>query len=156
MKVKTIDLVWAVVSMFIVGYSYLHGILLFGLVAIYGIMLVIFLFHILAIKRNIRKNVTVYGRVYDYVERKKGKGFSPIVKYTTEEGREVTATYSVQNKEKNYEIGSEELICYDPADPMFFYFAGHEDELFRDYVHFLFIGGVIAVILLIFAISQLG
>lgn len=156
MKVKTIDIVWAVVSMFIVGYSYLHDKLLFGLVAIYGIMLVIFLYHIFRLKKNIRSTVSVYGIVTDYVETLKGKGFLPIVKYTTEEGREVTATYSVQNKEKQYETGSEELICYDPADPMFFFFAGHEDELFRDYMHFLFIGGVIAAILLIFALSQLA
>lgn len=142
--------------MFIVGHSYLHGRLLFGLVAIYGIMLIIFLFHIFAMKRNIRKNIAAYGIVYDYVERNNGKRFLPVIKYTTEEGREVTATYSVQNKEKVYEIGSEELICYDPADPMFFYFAGKEDELFRDYVRFLIIGGVIAFLLLISAISQLG
>ncbi len=155
MKVKTIDLIWAVISMFIVGYSYLHGILLFGLVAIYAMMLVIFLCHIVSMKKSIRKNITVYGKVTDYYEKNKGRYVYPIVKYTTEEGREVTATYSIQSKEKKYEIGSEELICYDPRDPMFFYFAGQEDELTRDYTRFLYIGGVIAVILLIFALSKL-
>jgi hypothetical protein len=148
-------IVWAAVSMFIVGYSYLHDKLLFGLVAIYGIMLLIFLCHIFKMKKNIRNTVSVYGIVTGYTETLKGRGFLPIVKYTTEDGREVTATYSVQNKEKQYETGSEELICYDPADPMFFFFAGREDELFRDYVQFLFIGGVIAVFLLIFALAKL-
>ena len=155
MKVKIIDLIWAVISMFIVGYSYLHGILLFGLVAIYGIMLVIFLCHIVSMKKSIRKNITVYGKVTGYYEKNKGRHVYPIVKYTTTEGREVTAIYSVQDNEKKYETDSEELICYDPKDPMFFYFAGREDELTRDYTRFLYIGGVIAAILLIFALSQI-
>ena len=94
MKVKIIDLIWAVISMFIVGYSYLHGILLFGLVAIYGIMLVIFLCHIVSMKKSIRKNITVYGKVTGYYEKNKGRHVYPIVKYTTTEGREVTASLS--------------------------------------------------------------
>jgi hypothetical protein len=36
---------------------------------------------------------------------------------------------------------------------MFFCFAGREDELTRDYVRFLFIGGVIAAIVLILAFA---
>ena len=74
---------------------------------------------------------------------------------STEDGREVTSAYTVSDRKKRYEIGSEEVICYDPHDPMFFCFAGREDELTRDYLRFLLIGGVIAAIVLIFAMSTI-
>ena len=153
MNVKKIDLIWAAVSMVIVGYSYYNGRLLFGIVVIYLLMAAVFVSHIIRIRRSLRNNVTVYGTVSDYFIDKKGSHFYPILKYTTEEGREVTSAYTVSDKKKRYEIGSEEVICYDPQDPMFFCFAGREDELTRDYVRFLFIGGVIAAIVLILAFA---
>ena len=153
MKVKTLDIIWAAVSMAIVGYSFYNGWLLFGLVLIYLLMAVIFIVHIIKIRKSIKNNVTAYGTVTDYFKKKNGKRVYPIVRYTTEEGREITSTYSVQDTKERYAIGSEELICYDPRDPMFFYFAGQESELTRDYTRFLFIGGFIAAIVLMFAIS---
>ena len=117
--------------MFIVGFSFYHGWLLFGFVLIYVLMAAIFTGHIMKIKKSIRNTVTVYGTVKDYFEKDKGRHVYPILTYTTEEGRDVTSTYTVQDNKKRYDIGSEELICYDPQDPMFFYFAGREDGLRR-------------------------
>jgi hypothetical protein len=155
MNVKKIDLIWAAVSMFIVGFSFYHGWLLFGFVLIYVLMAAIFTGHIMKIKKSIRNTVTVYGTVKDYFEKDKGRHVYPILTYTTEEGRDVTSTYTVQDNKKRYDIGSEELICYDPQDPMFFYFAGREEELTRDYVRFLFIGGALAAIVLILALATM-
>lgn len=141
--------------MFIVGYSYRIGRLLFGLVLIYVLMAVIFCWHIISVRKSLKRNITVYGTVKDYFEKDKGKHVYPILSYTTEEGRVVTSAYTVQDTKKRYDIGSEELICYDPKDPMFFYFAGREDDLTRDYTRFLLIGGIIAALLFIFALSTL-
>ena len=103
MNVKKIDLIWAAVSMFIVGYSYYNGRLLFGIVIIYLLMAAVFVSHIIRIRRSLRNNVTVYGTVSDYFIDKKGSHFYPILKYTTEEGREVTSAYTVSDKKKRYE-----------------------------------------------------
>lgn len=70
------------------------------------------------------------------------------MKYTTESGREITSVYTVEDRQKRFEIGDEELICYDPEDPMFFYFSGRENELTKDYFLFILIGGMISAVLL--------
>ena len=137
--------------MFIIGFSYLHGHLLYGLVAVYALMALIFIGHIIAVKKELKNNIAVYGTITDYFIKDKGRHFYPVVKYTTEEGRDVTSTYSVQDNKKRYEIGSEEMVCYDPRDPMSFYFSGREDELTRDYQRFLIIGGIIALVLIVVA-----
>ena len=50
-----------------------------------------------------------------------------------------------------YELHSDVMICYDPEDPMFFYFPDRENDFFKQYKLSIIIGGVIAVILLIIA-----
>ncbi len=73
------------------------------------------------------------------------------MKYETETGREITSVYTVGERKQRYEIGDEEMICYDPDNPMFFYFANREDELTRDYFRFIIFGGIIAALLFIIA-----
>ena len=72
------------------------------------------------------------------------------MKYITETGREVTSVYTVEDRQKRYAIGDEELICYTPDDPMFFYFANRDYELSRDYFRFIVFGGVIAAAMLFY------
>lgn len=151
MKVEKIDILWAVVSMFIVGFSYRRGELLKGLILIYAIMLVIFIYHILKVRRRIAGSVAVYGTIVEYhTSRARKKGYYPVVKYITETGREVTSVYTVEDRQKRYEIGDEELICYTPDNPMFFYFANRDYELSRDYFRFIVFGGVIAAAMLFY------
>ena len=72
-----------------------------------------------------------------------------MVRYTTETGREVTSVYTVEDSKQRYEIGAEEMVCYDPDDPMFFYFSNRKEELYRDYVRFIVYGGAVSAILLL-------
>lgn len=151
MKVDITDIIWAAVSMGIICYSYLHGWLLYGLILIYVIMALLFFFHVAVIRGRLSRSVAVYGKVTDYYERDKGQHVYPIVAYTTEDDRDITSTYTVQDRKRRYELHSEVMICYDPDDPMFFYFPDRESDLTKQYMRSIYIGGVIAVILLIIA-----
>lgn len=153
MKVDITDVLWAAVSMFIVGYSFHKGVLLYGLVAIYVLMFLLFMYHISRVRKRTANSVAVYGMVTGYHQDPKGlKGVYPIVTFTTEEGRSVTSVYTIADKEERYRLHSEEMICYDPEDPMFFYFVNREDDLVKDYRRFILIGGVIASVLLLIAL----
>ena len=154
MKVDITDIIWAIVSLVIVYYSYRHGWLIYGFILIYVLMAVLFFLHIMRIRSINSKSCTVYGTVTDYYERDKGVHVFPIVSYTTEDGRDITSTYSVQDNKKRYELDSEVVICYDPDDPMFFYFPDREGDLTETYTNSIIIGGVIALILLIIAQSR--
>lgn len=137
--------------MFIVGYSYLHGLLIYGIILIYVLMAVLFFIHIARIRSRLSRGVSASATVKDYYERDKGKHVYPIVSYTTENGRNITSTYTVQDRKKRYEKGSEVTICYDPEEPMFFCFPDRRSDMTRDYSRFIIIGAVIAIILLITA-----
>ncbi|NLT08791.1 MAG: DUF3592 domain-containing protein [Ruminococcus sp.] len=158
MKVDKLDLAWSAISMVIVGYSYRHGALLKGLILIYILMAAVFLWHIYVIRRRMRGSIAVYGTITDYHGSKKNssrfKGWYPVVKYTTETGREITSVYTVEDSQQRYEIGSEELICYDPEDPMFFYFSSKKDDLYKDYYRLLVFGGAIAAMLLAYILIK--
>lgn len=151
MKVDITDIIWAVVSMFIICYSYSHGWLIYGLILIYVIMTLLFFMHIASIRARLSRSKAVYGKVIDYHERDKGAHVYPIVTYTTEEDRDITSTYTVEDNKMRYELHSDVMICYDPEDPMFFYFPDRESDFFRTYTRSIAIGGVISVILLIIA-----
>ena len=151
MKVDITDIIWAVLSMFIVGYSFLHGWLLYGFILIYVIMALLFFWHIAQIRSKLSRSKAVYGIVIDYYERDKGQHVYPIVSYTTEEDRDITSTYTIQDKKKRYELKSDVMICYDPENPMFFYFPDREGDLTKDYMRSIIIGGIAALILLIIA-----
>ena len=101
------------------------------------------------IRARLSRSVAVYGKVTDYHERDKGTHFYPIVTYTTEDDRDITSTYTVQDNKMRYELKSEIMVCYDPYDPMFFYFPEREGDMTRDYTMFIIIGGIIAIILFI-------
>ena len=151
MKVDITDILWAVVSMFIVAWSYSRGCLLYGIIHIYVIMAVLFFLHIAKIRARLERGVSAFATVTDYHVRDKEQHFYPIVSYTTEDGRDITSTYTVQDNKKRYETGSEVMICYDPEEPMFFYFPERESDMTRDYTRFIIIGGVVALILLLIA-----
>ncbi len=156
MKVEKIDLAWAVASMFIVGISFRKGMLIQGFLLIYVLMVVIFIYHILMTKKSLSGSIAVYGTVVDYHESNvpKKKGYYPVVRYETETGREITSVYTVEDRQMRYEIGDEPMICYDPDNPMFFYFSDREDELVRDYYRFIVFGGVIAATLLFYLLTK--
>lgn len=149
MKVSTIDIIWAVASMIILAVSFRMGHLIYGLLIIYAVMDVIFFGHIFKIRAYMEKSVAVYGTIKEYHKEKTGKGFCPVVQYTTEDGREITSIYTVVSRKQRYETGEEVTVCYDPENPMSFYFMGHEDELTATYYRFIITGGIISVILLI-------
>ncbi|MCR5730741.1 MAG: DUF3592 domain-containing protein [Ruminococcus sp.] len=153
MKVTKADLLWAAISMVIVGVSYKHGALPKGVLLIYFIMVCLFVWHIVSIKKRLKNGIAVYGTVVDYHENKikKKHGWFPVVKYTTETGREITSVYSVEEREQSFNIGDDVLVCYDPDDPMFFYFSNRQDDMFRDYYRFILFGGIIAVLLAVIA-----
>ena len=156
MKVEKIDLVWAVVSMFIVGISFRKQMLIQGLLLIYALMVVLFIYHIFMIKKRLSGSIAVYGTVMEYHKSNvpKKKGYYPVVKYETETGREITSVYTVEDRQMRYEIGDEPMICYDPDNPMFFYFSDREDDLVKDYYRFIVFGGVIAVTLLFILMAR--
>ncbi len=156
MKVEKIDLAWAVISMFIVGISFRKGMLIQGFLLIYALMVVIFIYHIHKTKKSLSGSIAVYGTVVDYHESNvpKKKGYYPVVRFETETGREITSVYTVEDKQMRYEIGDEPMICYDPDNPMFFYFSDREDELVRDYYRFIVFGGVIAAMLLFYLLTK--
>ncbi|MBO5104246.1 MAG: DUF3592 domain-containing protein [Ruminococcus sp.] len=149
MKVSTIDIIWAVVSMIVLAVFFRIGHLVYGLLIIYGMMFVIFFIHILKIRKSTADSIAIYGEITGYNKEKTGKGYCPIVKYTTEDGREITSIYTVVSRKQQFEIGTELMICYDPENPMSFYFMGRENELTATYYRFITIGGIISVILLV-------
>lgn len=149
MKVEKIDYIWAAVSMIIVGVSFRKGELINGLLIIYVLMALLFAYHIYTVRRRLSSSVAAVCTITDYYVSPTKKGFCPIVKYETENGREITSVYTVRSSKKLYEIGEEATICYSPEDPMFFYFLGKEHELTKDYSMFILVGGVIAATLFI-------
>lgn len=149
MKVEKIDYIWAAVSMVIVGVSFRKGELINGLLIIYLLMALLFAYHIYTVRRRLNSSVAAVCTITDYYVSPTRKDFCPIVKYETENGREVTSVYTVSSRKKIYEIGEEATICYSPEDPMFFYFLGKEHELTKDYSMFILVGGVIAATLFI-------
>jgi len=149
MKVTFIDLVWSVLSMITLAVSYFKGHLFYGLDIIYLMMSAVFVLQIVQTKKSVKNSIAVYGTVTGYSELKKRTGYSPILRYETEDGREITSVYSYVDKEMKYETGSEEMICYDPGNPSFFYFADRESDLTETYYRMIFIGGIIAVIFFI-------
>lgn len=149
MKTSTIDIIWAVVSMIVLAVSFKMGHLIYGLLIIYAMMTVIFFIHIFKIRAYMDKSIAAYGTIKEYNKEKTGKGFCPVVQYTTEDGREVTSIYTVVEKNQRYEPGEEVTVCYDPENPMSFYFMGREEEMTSTYYRFIITGGIISVILLI-------
>lgn len=155
MKVEKIDYVWSVISVIIVGWSYRHRDLNGGLLVVYGMMLLLFLYHIFMIRRRMSGSVAVYGTIKDYHKNPARKnGWHPIVSYETEGGTSITSAYSVEWHEQYYDIGDEEMICYDPDQPEFFYFAGRENELVKDYFRFIVFGGALALALLVIRLAR--
>ena len=154
MKVTFIDLIWSVLSMIVLAVSYFRGHIFYGLDVIYLMMAVVFSFQILKVRKSVKNSIAVYGTVEGYSELKKRRGYSPVMKYETENGREITSVYPCVDREMKYETGSEEMICYDPENPMFFYFADREGELTETYFRMIFMGGIIAVIF--FIIGRFG
>lgn len=150
MNVEKIDYIWAVVSFITVGVTYHYGYLLYGLLGIYALMVAVFLYHIFKVKKRIRNTVAVYGRITDYhTEKGTRTHYYPIVRYETEDGTEISSTYTIADKEKKYDIGDEEMICYDPYDELFFYFANRESELTTNYYRYIIFGGIAAIFVLI-------
>lgn len=150
MNVEKIDYIWAVVSFITVGVTYHYGYLLYGLLGIYALMVAVFLYHIFKVKKRIRNTVAVYGRITDYhTEKGTRTHYYPIVRYETEDGTEISSAYTIADKEKKYDIGDEEMICYDPYDELFFYFANRESELTTNYYRYIIFGGIAAIFVLI-------
>lgn len=149
MKVEKIDYIWAAVSMIIVGVSYRRRHLPDGIILIYVLMAALFAYHIWKKKKSLGNGIPVTGTIVDYHTSQKLKECFPVVRYTTESGREITSVYTVAEREPEYEIGDEKMICYDPDDPMSFYFVGREDEMTRDYFRFIIYGAPVVLLMLV-------
>ncbi|MDE5834114.1 MAG: DUF3592 domain-containing protein [Ruminococcus sp.] len=152
MKTSIIDIVWAVVSMIVLAVSFRMGYIVYGLLIIYAMMTVIFFGHIFRIRKNTDNSIAVYGEITDYHREKTNKGYCPVVRYTTEDGREITSIYTIVSKKQKYEIGTELTICYNPENPMEFYFMGRENELTETYYRFIITGGIISVVIFLVSI----
>ena len=135
MKVNTEDYVWAVASFILLGVSYHFGYLLYGILAVYVLMVVLFMEHIFKVKKRLSRSVA-------------------ILNYDTEDGRTVSSVYTVADRKQRYAEGSQELICYDPDDPIFFYFADRENEMTRDYYRYIFFGSIPALFVLIMILAN--
>lgn len=150
MNVEKIDYIWAIVSFITVGVTYHYGYLLYGLLGIYALMVAVFLYHIFKVKKRLKNTIAVYGRITDYhTEKGTRTHYYPIVRYETEDGTEISSAYTIADKEKKYDIGDEEMICYDPYDELFFYFANRESELTTNYYRYIIFGGIAALFVLI-------
>lgn len=68
--------------------------------------------------------------------------------------REITSIYTIVSGKQQFETGTELMICYDPENPMYFYFMGRENELTETYYRFIMTGGIISVILLLISIIR--
>ncbi len=155
MKAEKIDFAWAAVSMLIVGISYKNRRLTEGLIIIYALMVVVFIFHILRIRKRMSGCLDSFGTITGYHTAKgRKKRCFPIVKYDTQTGREITSVYSVADNGMRYETGDVEIVCYDPDDPTFFFFNSRKEELTRDYYRFIIFGGVIAALLLCYLLMK--
>lgn len=146
MKTETIDYIWAAVSFVSVGVSFHFGYLLYDLILVFLSLAALMFWHILAIRKKLDKTVAVYGEITGY-QTKKGAGvhYYPIVRYTTEDGSETEAVYSIAESSEQYRIGDEEMICYDPDDPKFFCFASSQSDFTANYARlavFAVIGAV--------------
>ena len=149
MKVGLPDYIWAVVSFIIVGVTFHYGCLLYGLLAIYLLMVGLFMWHISTVRKRMSRTVAVFGTVSDYHEAVEvRRHYYPIMKYETEDGRAVSSVYTVADTVIRYEIGSQEMVCYDPDDPIFFYFANRENDMVKDYYRFIIFGSVPALFVL--------
>lgn len=150
MNVEKIDYIWAVLSFITVGVTYHYGCLLYGLLGIYAFMAGVFLYHIIKINKRLANTIAVYGIITDYRTKKGAKThYYPVVEYETEEGRQVSSVYTIAESEQKYEIGDEELICYDPDDPVFFYFSNRKYELTSNYYKYIIFGGIAALLVVI-------
>lgn len=150
MNVEKIDYIWAVVSFIIVGVTYHYGYLLYGLLGIYVLMVGVFMYHITVIKKRLENTVAVCGKIMDYHTEKGAKPhYYPVVDYETEEGRQISSVYTVADSEQRYNIGDEEIICYDPDDPVFFYFLDRKHELTGNYYKCIIFGGIAALFVII-------
>lgn len=154
MKVSIIDIVWSVVSMIVLAVSFRMGHLIYGLLIIYAMMTVIFFAHIFRIRKTIDNSIAVFGEITDCHKEKTGKGYCPVVRYTTEDGREITSIYTVVSRKQDFETGTEVTVCYNPENPMSFYFMGRENELTETYYRFITAGGIISVILLLVSLIR--
>ena len=149
MKVSFIDCLWCVISVIIIGASYLMGHLNFGILTVYVFMAVVFFMHISDMNKKMTNSVAVFATIKDYEKSRNGKLFTPVVKFTTEEGREITSVYFHSFRKKIFEENSEEMICYDPDNPMFFYFSSRENDMTSDYRKYIIAGAVITAVLFI-------
>lgn len=155
MKVGTADYIWAILAFVTVGVTFHYGCLLYGLLGIYVTMVLLFLWHISVVRKRLSRSVAVFGTVSDYhIATEVFKHYYPVLKYETEDGRPVSSVYTVADRKQRYEIGSQEMICYDPEDPIFFYFANRENDMLKDYYRYIIFGSIPALVVLIILISQ--
>ena len=149
MKVGIADCIWAALSFIAVGVTFHYGCLPFGLLMIYVFMVLLFLWHISSVRSRQRRTVAAFGTITDYHEATElRKHYYPVVEYETEDGRAVSSVYTVADRIMRYEIGTQEMICYDPDDPVFFYFANRENDMVKDYYRFIIFGSIPALFVL--------
>ncbi len=149
MKVEKIDYVWVILSWAVVALTYSKGCLSVGVLVIYALFAALMIYHISVVKKQMSGTMNAIGEITGYHTPERSKLYYPIVKFETEKGRTVTSVYTNADRERRYEIGDTETVCYDPLDPMFFFFADREDDLTSAYRSYLLYGGIAAIVLFI-------
>ena len=150
MKVGIADYIWAFLSVVAVGISFHFGCLLYGLLGIYILMVLLFIWHIASVRKRLSRSVAVFGTITEYRETSELiKHYYPVLFYETEDGTEIKSAYTISDREKRYAEGSQEMICYDPDEPAFFYFANRENDMVRDYYRFILFGSIPALFVLL-------
>lgn len=139
--------------MVVLGYAFYHNKLIYGIIAVYAMMVVLFFMHIFKMRKKIADSIPVYATITGYTAAKDRIHSAPTVRYELEDGTEMNSVYTVLSRKQRYETGTDHLICYCPDDPLFFYFADRENELVDTYYRFIVIGGIAVAVM--FIISQL-
>ena len=151
MKVSRTDTMLAFLSMVLLGVSFHFGMLLYGFIGVYIIMGVLFFVHIMQLHTRIARTLPTYATIVGFDTQSRGRQVFPLVEFTTELGEEVKAASLIADRDERYLAGAEEMICYDPRDPQFFYFAGQENQLTKGYFLFIVFGGAAAAAIFVLA-----
>ena len=101
-----------------------------------------------SVQQKKRCTATAPGRVsaIHVQEQPRGRGKNPVEVYTPEftfEGQTHRASFSSLRRE--FKEGQEVAICYDPADPSFFYVADDPNASAQGGIMCLIIGALLAV-----------
>lgn len=128
-----------------------------GIIVWAGIQLMI-------VKSLMKDGISVTARVVDYHVRtkvirrryqkpEKYQVYAPIMEYETDSGT-VKASYPVFDRKRWYQEQDEWLICYNPSQPEFFWFAEREGEMTSKYLLLIIVTVLITFVTMIMCVVE--